>query len=147
MVTVRLSKIHWTEKQNRDNTNVFLPSRKIFPPTPEDIPVEKEPTEAETTSGESTIESASAVSNDNTTDDQPQAKKLKTSTEDLEKDDWEAIEKPSETAAEMSEEGEKVEAGEVGGSDGETLEKPVRDEKYETNAGVAQQRNMLAKDW
>ncbi|CAD6587094.1 MAG: hypothetical protein ASARMPREDX12_002745 [Alectoria sarmentosa] len=120
---------------------------KIFPPTPEDIPVEKEPTEAETTSGESTIESASAVSNDNTTDDQPQAKKLKTSTEDLEKDDWEAIEKPSETAAEMSEEGEKVEAGEVGGSDGETLEKPVRDEKYETNAGVAQQRNMLAKDW
>lgn len=147
MVTVRLSKIHWMEKQSKYNTNVPLPSRKIFPPTPEDIPAENEPTEAETATGKSTIESASAVSNDNKTDDQPQAKKLKTSTEDLDQDDWEAIEKPSETATEMSEEGEKVEAGELGGSDGQTLEKPVRDKKEGTNAGVAQQGNMLAKDW
>ena len=95
-------------------------------------------------------EEASLVSNDAASE--PQAKKLKTSTEDLDEDDWEAVEKPSETATDVSEE---VEAAELGGSDGEKGERSVVEEKEgtvaeqkeETKAGAAQPENMLAKDW
>lgn len=96
---------------------------------------------------------ASAVNNDAA--GEPQAKKLKTSTEDLDKDDWEAVEKPSETATDASGEGEEVEAAELGGSDGEKVERTVveekegtvAEEKEETKAGGLQPENTLAKDW
>lgn len=121
---------------------------KIFPPTPEDLASEDGPTEAEAaTVKEPLSEEASVVSNDAASE--PQAKKLKTSTEDLDKDDWEAVEKPSETATDVSEEGEEVEAVGLGGSgsDGEKVEKNVVGRKEETKAGVLQPENTLAKDW
>lgn len=49
----------------------------------------------------------------------------------------------------MSEDGEKVEAVELGASDGEKVEKPVVEEKEGAGAsgGHGQPENMLAKDW
>ena len=47
----------------------------------------------------------------------------------------------------MSEEGEKVEAAELGGSDGEKVEKPVGKQKAELDADAVQSENTLAKDW
>ena len=126
---------------------------KIFPPTPEDLASkdESEPAEAEAaTVKEPVSEEASLVSNDAA--GEPQANKLKTSTEDLDNDDWEAVEKPSETATDASEE---VETAELGGSHGEKGEKnaveekegTVAEQKEETKAGGLQPENMLAKDW
>ena len=48
----------------------------------------------------------------------------------------------------MSEEGEKVEAAEFTGSEGEKVEKTaVEKEKAESEAGTVQPENILAKDW
>ena len=49
----------------------------------------------------------------------------------------------------MSEEGEKVEAVELGGSDGEKIEKPGVEERegIEASGGHGQPENLLAKDW
>ena len=124
---------------------------KIFPPTPEDLPKNEEPTEAEVTTAKPSTEEVSTVSNDAI--NEPHAKKLKASTEDLAKDDWETVEKPNEAIldqeADLSEEGEKVEAVDLDGSDGEKVEKPVAEQNKETRAsvGIDQPKNMLAKDW
>lgn len=55
----------------------------------------------------------------------------------------------SDLAADLSEEGEKVEAVELGGSDGEKIEKPGVEEGEGIGASVghSQTENMLAKDW
>ena len=47
----------------------------------------------------------------------------------------------------MSEEGEKVEAVEFAGSEGEKVEKNVEKQKAESEAGTVQPENALAKDW
>ena len=64
------------------------------------------------------------------------------------------MEKPSETASEktttdISEEGEKVEAPDLGGSDGEKIEKPeTKDVLNETAAtGKVLPQSSLEKDW
>ena len=145
MATVRLSKIRGIERQSKTEANVSLLSSKIFPPTPEDIPSKEEPAESEPIPAEDEIAGASKVSRD-TTDGEPQAKKLKSSTEDLDEDDWEAVEKPDE-AANVSEEGEKVEAVELDGSDVEQIEKSVGEPKKESKAGAVKPENLLAKDW
>lgn len=76
---------------------------------------------------------------------------LKTSTDDLGKDDWETVEKPSvptsEQASDMNEEGESVEAAELGGSEEGKPEKPLGKQKEESKASVIQPENVLAKDW
>ena len=124
---------------------------KIFPPTQEDLPTKDEPAEAEAAAAKPSTGDASVVSKD--TADERQAKKLKTSTEDLGSDDWETVEKPNEAisdqAADTSEEGEKVEAVQLGGSDGEEVEKRVVEQKEGTGASVGhgQPENTLAKDW
>ena len=123
---------------------------KIFPPTPEDLSAKEEPAESESLPAKPAAGEAPAVSKDTSTG-APQAKKLNTSTEDLGKDDWEAVEKPNEAtsdeAADMSEEGEKVEAVEFGGSDGEKVGKSIEKQKGESKADAVQSENMLAKDW
>lgn len=143
---------HWAEKQRIRHANLSLLFSKIFPPTPEDLPPHEESAEAETPTAKPSTEEASAVSND--TSDEPQAKKLKTSVEDLGQDDWEAVEKPDEAASdeavdvsEKGEKGEEVEAVKLGGSDGEEIEKPVEKQKDESKAGAVQPENILAKDW
>ena len=134
----------WPKRESeQERTDLSLYSSKIFPPTQEDLPANENPAESETT------EDAPAVSKD-TSSSEPQSKKLKTSTtEDLGNEDWEAVEKPTSdeaaAAADMSEEGEKVEAVELGGSDGEKIEKPAV--VGEQKGGAVQPENMLAKDW
>ena len=118
-------------------TNTSLLSSKIFPPTPEDISAEEQ------AAGSETKEDAPVVSKDTTANSEPQSKKLKTSSEDSDKDDWEAVEKPD-----MSEEGEKVDAVEFGGNNGQKVEKTVGEKpKADSKAGAAQPENILTKDW
>lgn len=120
---------------------------KIFPPTPNDLPPEKQaPKDTITT------EQAPAANPDTTTTTEPSAEKLKPETEDIDKD-WEPVEKPSETASEkttdISEEGEKVEAPDLGGSDGEKVEKPETKDVVEEAAATGQvlPQSSLEKDW
>ena len=124
-----------------------MQNSKIFPPTANEIPPKEQAPEDATTT-----EQAPAVNTDNTTTTEPSAEKLKPEAEDIEKD-WEPVEKPSETASEkttdISEEGEKVEAPDLGGSDGEKIEKPetkdVLDEAAATGKVLPQ--SSLEKDW
>ena len=146
MVAVRLSNIQRMDRWSKRTSNTLSLSSKIFPPTPEDLPFKEEPAESKPT------EEVRAVSKDTTTTSETQPKRFNASTEDLGKDDWEAVEKPNEAAsdetADMSDEGEKVEAVELGGSDGEKIEKPViEQQKEKSKAGAVQSENMLAKDW
>ena len=132
------------EAEQKKSDPSFL-SSKIFPPTPDELPTQEDPAESEVR------EEASAVSTD-TTAREPQSKKRKTSTEDLDNDDWETVEKPdkatSDEPTDVSEEGGKAQAGELRGSDGEKIEKPVEErQKGESEAGAVQPENMLAKDW
>ena len=140
MVAVRLLFIQDplnAEKETQKKANKTLLSRKIFPPTPEDLSAEEQATKSETN------EDAPAVSKDTTADGEPQSKKLKTSTGDLDQDDWEAVEKPD-----MSEEGEKVEAVEFAGKDVQKVEKTIGEkQKAESKAGAVQPENILTKDW
>ena len=126
------------EKPEQKVINISSLSSKIFPPTPEDLPAEEQAARSETD------EDAPAVSKDTTANSEPQSKKLKTSTEDLDQDDWEAVEKPD-----MSEEGEKVEAVELSGNDDQKVEKTVGGEKQkgESEAATMQPENILTKDW
>ena len=120
---------------------------KIFPPTPDDLPLEKQASE-----DTSTTEQAPAANADTTTTSEPSAEELKPEAEDIDKD-WEPVEKPSETASEkttdISEEGEKVEAPDLGGSDGETVEKPETKDVMEEAAatGKVLPQSSLEKDW
>ena len=140
MVAVRLLFIQDpldAEKPEQKVTNISLLSSKIFPPTPEDLSAKEQ------AAGSETDEDAPAVSKTTKANSEPQSKKLKTSTEDLDKDDWEAVEKPD-----MSEEGEKVEAVENADNDGQKVEKTVGEkQKAETKAGAVQPENLLTKDW
>lgn len=121
--------------QRKANTNLL--SRKVFPPTPEDLPTKEQAAESETN------EDAPAVSKDTTANSESQGRKLKTSTEDLDQDDWEAVEKPD-----MSEDGKKVEPLESGGNDGQKVEKSVAEKQIaESEAGAVQSENVLTKDW
>lgn len=128
--------------------NVTSPFRKIFPPTHEEPTASKQPEKAE----EATTTEASAIGQHNM-DSESQAKKVNPESDELGKDDWEAVEKPSETsperAAELTEEGEKIEAVELAGSDGEQVEKPVYEkiEKAEAGADTERKGNSLLKDW
>ena len=120
---------------------------KIFPPTPDELPPEKQaPKDTATT------EQAPAANADSPTTTESSAEKLKPETEDIEKD-WEPVEKPSETASEkttdISEEGEKVEAPDLGGSDGEAIEKPETKDVVEEAAATGEilPQSSLGKDW
>ena len=120
---------------------------KIFPPTPDDLTPEKQaPKDTATT------DSAPAASTDTITTTDSSAERLKSQAEDLDKD-WEPVEKPSETASEkttdISEEGEKVEAPDLGGSDGEKVEKPETKDVVEEAAttGKILPQSSLEKDW
>ena len=92
-----------------------------------------------------------AVSKD-TLATEPASKQLQPETEDLEKG-WETVEQPSQTASEkttdVSEEGEKVEAPDLAGSNGEKIEKPEAKEvlKEEAVSGKVVPESTLAKDW
>ena len=126
--------------------NILVQHSKIFPPTADELPPKEQAPEDATTT-----EQAPAVNTDTTTTE-PSGEKLKPEAEDIEKD-WEPVEKPSETASEkttdISEEGEKVEAPDLGGSDGEKVEKPetkdVLDEAAATGKVLPQ--SSLEKDW
>ena len=132
---------------NTIDINILMQKSKIFPPTADELPPQKQAPEDTTTT-----EQAPAVSTDTSTTE-PLAEKPISDAEDIEKD-WEPVEKPSETASEktttdISEEGEKVEAPDLGGSDGEKIEKPetkdVLDEAAATGKVLPQ--NSLEKDW
>ncbi|KAK4692545.1 hypothetical protein P7C71_g4684, partial [Lecanoromycetidae sp. Uapishka_2] len=120
---------------------------KVFPPSPEELPTQEKPKEAE----EAASTEAGAVGLP-TNAEEPASKKLKTDSEDLDKD-WEAVEKPSEAASEkgteISEEGEKVEAPDLSKDDGEKIEKPSEKNPLDAAAetGEAVPRNALANDW
>ena len=121
--------------------------RKVFSPTPEELPGKDKSSDTEETPLVEATTTCAAP-----TDDLPAAKKLKTDSEDVDKD-WEAIEKPSEEASEkgteMSEEGEKVEAPDLSKDDGEKIEKPSDNEPLEAAAatGKALPKHGLLKDW
>ena len=127
--------------------DILTQNSKVFPPTADELPPKNQAPEDATTK-----EQAPAVNTDTTTTTEPSAEKLKSEAEDIEKD-WEPVEKPSETASEkttdISEEGEKVEAPDLGGSDGEKIEKPetkdVLDEAAATGKVLPQ--SSLEKDW
>ncbi|KAL2037572.1 hypothetical protein N7G274_009685 [Stereocaulon virgatum] len=120
---------------------------KIFPPTAKELPAGKPATEA----GPGTGQSSEAVSEDTTTN-QPSLKKPKAESEAVD-EGWEPIEKPSETISDkttdISEEGEKVEAPDLAGSDGEKVEKPEPRDVLEEAAvsGKVLPANTLGKDW
>ena len=89
---------------------------------------------------------------------EPPPKKSKTTSasEDNDDKDWEAVDKPSEAPSEgisekttdISEEGEKVEAPDLGADDGEKVERPaVRDELAESGEVVPKPKSGLLKDW
>jgi hypothetical protein len=128
-------------------TNILTLSSKIFPPTAEELPDAKPETEAEPGTGHS----SEAVSKD-TTATELSSKKLKPESEAVD-EGWEPIEKPSETTSEkttdISEEGEKVEAPDLAGSDGEKIEKPELKDALEEAAvsGKVLPENTLGKDW
>ena len=130
------------EEAAQEESNTSILSSKIFPPTPGDLPTKENPAES------GAKDEASAVSTD-TTASEPQTKKLKPSTEDLGNDDWETVEKPNEAISdEATDVSGKVQAGKLGGSDGEEIEKPVEEkQKGESKASAVQPENMLAKDW
>ena len=126
-------------------TNKPVLYRKIFPPTSEELPPNEQPSEA--------VEdhTSKAVSKD-TTASEPLSKKLKPVSEAVD-EGWEPVEKPSETASEkatdISEEGEKVEAPDLAGSDGEKVEKPEPKDMLEEAAvsGKVVPEHTLGKDW
>lgn len=141
-------------------------SRKIFPPTPSDLPS----TASKSASPEPTSDKQKpAVSSPSTSPAELQAKKLKTAAEDIDKD-WEAVDKPgvsvsekttdtseegekvetaSEKTTDISDEGEKVDVPDLGADDGEKIEKPkdkdVVDELAES--GEVLPKHGLLKDW
>lgn len=139
------------QKESMNANASSSPSSKIFPPTPSDLPSTENPSTVE---GEEGKEEASTVNTDIA--GEPQTKKVKTSAEELDKDEWETIEKPSETGTDVSEEGVEVEAeAVVGGSEvgktvgdaGEGKEVAVAEREEEMKAGGLQPGNMLARDW
>ncbi len=111
---------------------------KIFPPTQDELP--------STDPKDQTSAGISAL----TTEDH-QAKKRKTTSSDIEKD-WEAVDKPSETASEkttdISDEGEKIEAPKLADEEGEKVEKPKEKEPVDelAESGEVLPKNLL-KDW
>lgn len=139
-------------------------TRKIFPPTPEDLPAaaeSTEPTDQPDKTGPTTTENPSTSA--------PAPKKPKTASEEIDKD-WEAVDKPSEPATDISEdgekvdrpseaesekatdisdEGEKVEAPDLGADDGEKVEKPVPKEPVDelAESGEVLPKSGLLKDW
>ena len=127
--------------------NIQMQHSKIFPPTPEEFSREGQAPE-----DTATTEQAPTTNANTTTTTESSAEKLKSEAEDIEKD-WEPVEKPSETASEkttdISEEGEKVEAPDLGGSDGEKVEKPETKDVVEEAAatGKVLPQSNLEKDW
>ena len=117
--------------------------RRIFPPTTEEVAAAKA---LDRESQEEVEGSGVIVRKDET--GEPQTKKAKTESQEQAKDDWEAVEKPSDAATEgsneLSEEGEKVEGVELAESDGEEVEKPRVEEIHATGLTA---ENKLAKDW
>lgn len=111
---------------------------KIFPPTQDELP-----------STEPKDETSTATSEPPKGD--PQAKNPKTTSSDIEKD-WEAVDKPSETASEkttdISDEGEKIEAPKLADEEGEKVEKPKEKEPVDelAESGEVLPKSLL-KDW
>ncbi|KAL9125728.1 MAG: hypothetical protein Q9217_005110, partial [Psora testacea] len=116
---------------------------KIFPPTKEELEAAKElhREPQEEVEGSGVIVRKEEM-------EEALAKKSKTDSQEAGRDDWEAVEKLSETASErateLSDEGEKVEGVELAESDGEEVEKPKMSDSNEV--GVRRE-NKLAKDW
>lgn len=134
--------------------------RKIFPPTAEEVGAEEKVAEEE---NEVKEPMPVAVGKQAVPGEESQAKKAKTGSEDLDTG-WEDVEKPSETtegekatdiseegekATDISEEGEKVEAPELGGSDGEKVERPGEKEQVDelAESGEVLPKSSLLKDW
>lgn len=122
--------------------------RKIFPPTEEELPRATQSTE----STDSKDQTSATPTNDTSTSE-PTSKKAKTGSDDIDKD-WEAVDKPSEAASEkaptdISEEGEKVEAPDLGADDGERVEKPTVTEPVDelAESGEVLPKSSLLKDW
>ena len=123
--------------------------RRIFPPTQNELPYDEEKAESIRTE-DSTSE---IVAPQDSRTPEPATKKNKTGTDDIEKD-WEAVDKPSEAASEktptdISEEGEKVEAPDLGADDGEKVEKPTVTEPVDelAESGEVLPKSGLLKDW
>lgn len=118
--------------------------RRIFPPTPGELPSAAEE--------EGPQDEAPTATSTSPLTEEPQSKKLKTSSEDIEKD-WEAVDKPSETASEkntdISEEGEKVEAPRLADEEGEKVEKPKETGVVDdlADSGEVLPKSALLKDW
>ena len=78
---------------------------------------------------------------------EPEAKKPKLE-EELK--DWEAVDKPSETASEEGE-GEKLEAEDLAAEEGEKVEKPMEKEKEGVDeladSGEVLPKSGLLRDW
>lgn len=132
-----------TDREQATNKSVLY--RKIFPPTSEELPPNEQPTEA--------VEdhTSKAVSKD-TTASEPLSKKLKPESEAVD-EGWEPVEKPNDTASEkttdISDEGEKVEAPDLAGSDGEKVEKSEPKDVLEEGA-VSEKvmpEHTIGKDW
>ncbi|KAL6719753.1 hypothetical protein ACLMJK_001674 [Lecanora helva] len=109
---------------------------KFFPPAQEELPSAKQ---------DNTVP---IRAKDTTYPAEPVAKPAKSGSDDIDKD-WEAVDKPNEApsekaATDISEEGEKVEAPDLGADDGEKVEKPV-DELAES--GEVLPKSGLLKDW
>ena len=127
--------------------DILLQHSKIFPPTPDELPPEEQAPKDTAPTEQAPISNAAT-----TTTTEPSAENIKSEAEDIDKD-WEPVEKPSETASEkttdISEEGEKVEAPDLGGSDGEKVEKPETKDLVEEAAatGKVLPQNSLEKDW
>jgi len=117
---------------------------KIFPPTPEELPSTEQSTESIAAKDQTSSEPSGGASTL-----APTSKKAQ---EDIDKD-WEAVEKPGETisekATDISDEGEKVEAPDLGADDGEKVEKPVVKEPVDelAESGEVLPKSGLLKDW
>ena len=132
--------------------------RKIFPPSPEELPTPPPETSVTDTKASQEEVEGSGVLVQETEATEPATKKAKTDSQETAKDDWEPVEKPGTTDAalekstEMSE-GEKVEEEELAADDGEKIEKPKEEPIAKTTAGyeIVEDRqeldNKLGKDW
>ena len=97
--------------------------RKIFPPTPEELP----PAEKASTDAQEAVEESGVIVPKETTSEPAQKKAKTESQEGANKEEWEDVQKPDpglDKSIEMSEEGEKVDQPDLAESEGEEVEKP-----------------------
>ncbi len=145
----------------RYSNSALTSSRKVFPPTAEDLPQpetakETPPVIEGSTSSlplDTQASSLVAAADRSANNEEPGKKKLKVINPDVEPDDWETIEKPEEFL-ETESAAEKIEAkseSRVRKTAGEAIpeiieEKPAAEEK-EASAVGNHEKNSLLKDW